>query len=81
MPDLMIHDLDVEMKRQIEERASANGRSLSDEAKALIREGLTAKKDDRKLGTLLASLVAPEDRGDDLVFEPTEPVSRPPDLE
>ena len=81
MPDLMIHDLDVEMKRQIEERASANGRSLSDEAKALIGKGLTAKEDDRKLGTLLASLVAPEDRGDDLVFEPTEPVSRPPDLE
>ena len=80
MPDLMIHDIDAEMKRQIEERASANGRSLSDEAKALIRKGLTAKEDDRKLGTLLASLVAPEDRGDDLVFEPTEPVSRPPDL-
>ena len=81
MPDLMIHDLDVEMKRQIEGRASANGRSLSDEVKALIGKGLTAKEDDRKLGTLLASLVAPEDRGEDLVFEPTEPVSRPPDLE
>jgi plasmid stability protein len=81
MPDLIIRDMDAEMLRQIEARASANGRSLSDEIKTLIYKGLTLQKDDRKLGTLLSSLVAPEDWGDDLVFEHPEPIRPPPDLE
>ncbi len=81
MADLLIRDIDAEMKRQIEERANAHRRSLSDEAKSLIRKGLTGREDGRKLGTLLYSLVAPEDRGDDLVFEIPEPVRPPPDFE
>jgi plasmid stability protein len=81
MPDLLIRGIDAETKRQIEDRANAHRRSLSDEAKALIRKGLSVPEEDRKLGDVLCSLVAPEDRGEDLVFEWPEPARRPPDFE
>jgi len=81
MADLLIRNIDARLKRQIEERARKNRKSLSDEAKALIRKGLNEPGDQRKLGTELFNLVRPEDRGDDLVFEYSEPVSRPPDFE
>ena len=81
MTDLLIRDIDAEMKRQIEERANTHRRSLSDEAKALIRKGLAGQEEELKLGTALCNLVAPEDRGDDLVFEFPEPVRPPPDFE
>jgi len=81
MPDLLIRDIDAELKRQIEERANAHRRSLSEEAKSLIRKGLTGQEGDLKLGTALSSLIAPEDRGDDLVFDFPEPLAPPPDFE
>ena len=78
MTDLLIRNIDPRLKRLIEKRARQNGKSLSEEAKILIRKGLG---DDRKLGTEMVNLVRPEDRGDDLVFEYSEPISRPPDFE
>ncbi|HEX9322336.1 MAG TPA: hypothetical protein VF913_09480 [Xanthobacteraceae bacterium] len=81
MPDLLIQDIGDEVMRQIEARASVHLRSLSDEAKSLIRKGLSEREGELKLGTALCSLVAAEDRGDDLVFEVPEPVRPPPDFE
>jgi plasmid stability protein len=81
MADLLIRDIDPELKRQIEERANAHRRSLSEEAKSLIRTGLTGQKGELKLGTALSHLIAPEDWGDDLVFEIPEPIRSPPDFE
>jgi plasmid stability protein len=85
MPDLLIRNVEPELKRQIEDRAQVHRRSLSDEAKLLIRKGLlepnTEPADNRKLGTAMMELVRPEDRGDDLVFEVFGEVSRPPDFE
>jgi len=81
MPDLLIRDIDAELKRQIEERAAARGRSLSEEAKWLIRTGLHQHEPDRKLGTLLSKLVAPEQGEDDLVFERPGRARPPPDFE
>jgi plasmid stability protein len=85
MVDLLIRNVEPELKRQIEDRAQVHRRSLSDEAKLLIRKGLREPKieraDNRKLGTAMMELVRPEDRGDDLIFEVPGEVSKPPDFE
>ena len=73
MSDLVISDVDPVLERQIAERARAHRRSLSDEAKLLIRKalgGLAMEAPTQKgLGTAMMELVNPEDRGDDLIFE------------
>jgi hypothetical protein len=81
MTGLLIRNIEPQLKRQIQKRARENRQSLSDAAKALIREGLRAPKDEPKLGTLLSELVPPEYRGDDLVFEYRGEMSKPPDFE
>jgi antitoxin FitA len=81
MSDLLIRNLDPKLKREIEKRARAHGRSLSEEAKSVLRKGLNAPEQPAKLGTWMASLLKPEDRGDDLVFEYHGEVSTPPDFE
>jgi hypothetical protein len=79
--DVLIRDIDPEMKRLIEERARDHARNLSDEVKSLIQKGLNVPEPDLKMGTWLSSLVPPEYRGDDLVFEYRGPGSPPPDFE
>jgi hypothetical protein len=69
MSDLLIRKMPPQMKRKIKERARAHGRSMSEEAQALIQKGLNAPEREMKLGDWLFSLVPPEARGDDLVFE------------
>ena len=41
MSDLLIRKIPPNMKRQIKERAQAHGRSMSEEAQALIQKGLS----------------------------------------
>jgi plasmid stability protein len=81
MPDLLIRDIDPEMNRSIEERARRHERNLSDEVKALIQQGLSVPDPEVPMGTWISSLVRPEDRGDDLVFEYHGEMSPPPDFE
>jgi antitoxin FitA len=81
MADLLIRNIEPELKRLIEERALKNRKSLSDEAKALIRKGLNESGEQRKLGTELFNLVPPEHRGDDLIFEIPGVAREPPDFE
>jgi len=85
MTDLLIRDIDPDLKQQLEDRAQAHRRSLSDEAKLLIRRGLQAPPGEtageRGLGTAMWELVRPEDRGDDLVFEVPGEIRPPPDFE
>jgi plasmid stability protein len=85
MTDLLIRGIDPELKRQLTQRAQAHRRSLSDEAKILLRNGLRQPAEERKgeggLGTAMRELVRPEDRGDDLIFEIPGDISSPPDFE
>jgi plasmid stability protein len=81
MTDLLIRNIEPQLKRQIEERARKHNHSLGEEAKALLRQALLVPEDNRKLGTLMYNLIRPEDRGDDLVFEFPEAASEPPDFE
>jgi plasmid stability protein len=80
MSDLLIRNIAPRVKRQIQERARAHRRSLSEEAKFLIRKGLSVPDPELKMGTFLNSLVRPEDRGDDLVFEYKGDFPKPPDF-
>ncbi len=81
MSDLLIRKVTQRMKRQLEERARMHGRSLSEEAKALLAEALQEPTKSRKLGTELFSLIKPEHRGDDLLFEIGGAPRKPPDFE
>ena len=81
MADLLIRDIDAQLKRQIEERAQKHSQSLSDEAKSLIRKALNESRQDRKLGSEMFDSILPEDRGDDLVFEYRGNFPKSPDFE
>lgn len=81
MPDLLIRDLPIELKRQIERRARESEMSLSDAAKTLIETGLKGGATSRRrLGTELFELLPPEFRSDDLIFEIPDLVEEPPDF-
>jgi plasmid stability protein len=84
MSDLLIRNIDPHLKRQLENSARAHRRSLSEEARLLLKNALLARPaEDSKmgLGTAMMNLVRPEDRGDDLVFEIAADVREPPDFE
>ena len=81
MSDLLIRDIDPELKRRLEDSAQKHDQSLSDEAKALIRQALTVRPGGRKLGTLMRQLLPPESRSDDYVFEIPGEAAPPPDFE
>jgi hypothetical protein len=69
MANLLVRDIDPTLKRQLAERARTHRRSLSDEAKALIRKGIATQPRQAGIGTRLFSMVPGRWRGDDLVFE------------
>lgn len=80
MPNLLIRDIDPALKRQLEECARSHRRSLSDEAKAILRKGMAEREPEVGFGTRLFSMLPDEFRGDDLVFEVPGNLSEPPDF-
>ena len=80
MTDLLIRNIDPRLKRRIEESARKNKHSLSQEAKELLRRGLSSTDYPKKFGTWLFGLIPDEYRGDDIVFERHDPARPPPDL-
>ncbi len=61
MGDLLIRNLDDALKQQLQERAKRNGRSMSDEAAALLRRLLAVSDEDREpAGDWLRSLAGSE---------------------
>lgn len=81
MTDLLIRKIDPKLKRELEKSARANSRSLSEEAKTLLGNALRGPERQMKMGTWMASIVPPEVRGDDLIFEVPGEMSEPPDFE
>lgn len=81
MADLLIRDIDSELKNLIEQRAREHRRSLSAEAKALLRKAVSGREAPIKMGTFIFSLLEDEYRGDDLVFERNDLVRPPPTFE
>jgi plasmid stability protein len=81
MTDLLIRNIDPHLRQQLQERARSHGRSLSEEARLLLKKALSEPSDKRKMGKVLFGLVPEEFRGDDLVFEVPGEASQPPDFE
>jgi len=81
MANLLVRDIDPELKRLLTERARAHRRSLSDEAKALIRSGIAKQPRERGLGTRLFSMLEADWRGDDLTFDLPWDLPEPPVFE
>lgn len=80
MSDLLIRNIDRKLKRRLEARARRSGRSLSDEAKALITRAMAETEPARGLGTELVELfrsVAPVELEENRARLPR----RPPDFE
>ena len=71
MTDFLVTDIDPDLGRRLQERAQRHRHSLSDEDKRLCSAkgywtwSSTAGWDSE----MFESLIPPEDRGDDLVFE------------
>ncbi len=80
MTDLLIRNIEPSLKKQIKAKALKHGRSLSSEAKELLRRAVAVPEDNRRLGTLMYESIRPEDRGDDLVFEYKGDFPKPPDF-
>jgi hypothetical protein len=80
MTDLLIRKIKSKLKRELEKRARAHGRSLSDEAQSVLDKALNPEPP-MKMGTWMFSLLPEEYRGDDLVFEVPGDMSAPPDFE
>ena len=81
MPDLLIRDISIELKRQIERRARESEVSLSEAAKNLIETGLKGNETPRRrLGTEMFELLPAEFRSDDFEFEIPGEAGEPPDF-
>ncbi|MCC6890864.1 MAG: hypothetical protein IT536_20245 [Hyphomicrobiales bacterium] len=80
MTDMLIRKIDPKLKRALEKRARAHGRSLSEEAKLALQRGLDVPEPPQQLGTFLFALLPDEFRGEDLVFHRDDVDSPPPDF-
>jgi plasmid stability protein len=69
MTDLLLRDIDPTLRRELEERARAHGRSLAEEVKVLIERGIADEPRGAALGTQLFRMLPDKWRGDDLIFE------------
>lgn len=67
MGDLLIRDVPDAMKRQLQESAQRNGRSLSEEAIEIIRRQIAAERSGAPAGQRLRSLMGQERLSDDEV--------------
>lgn len=81
MSDLLIRDIGKNLKRRLQERARSSGRSLSEEAKALLGRAIAESPPPaRGLGTALVErfrAIGPVE----LREHPEQPPRRPPDFE
>jgi plasmid stability protein len=61
MATLVIRHVDAGLHAQLKARAAAQGRSMEEEARLLLRDGLAAEPDasDQTLGTAMRALFAP----------------------
>ncbi len=78
MFDILIRNVRPELKREIEERARTNQRSLSREIEELLERALIqSRSTERGLGTELSQLVPKEYWTDDFI-QPRDHTERPP---
>jgi len=78
MSDILVRNIRPELKREIEERARRNKRSLSREIEALLQRSLAlSSSTEVGLGTQLSRLVPKEYWTEDFI-QPRDDTERPP---
>ena len=81
MSDLLIRNIDSHLKRRLQASARMHRRSLSEEARILLKKALLEPPEKRRMGDELLALIPEKYRSDDLVFEIPEDPSTPPNFE
>jgi plasmid stability protein len=80
MAGITIRRLDDALKTRLRVQAARHGRSMEEEARELIKAGLTSEMPrGANLAEAIRRHIAPLG-GVELAFPPREPVRRPPDL-
>lgn len=83
MADLLIRNIDPQLKRKLEESARNHRRSLSEEARLLLKKAVLQApvKPEKGRFNAIRELVPENCRSDELVFEVPGDVNAPPDFE
>jgi len=79
MASITIRRLDEAVKARLRVRAARHGRSMEEEARHILRAGLSSEPGGTNLAEALRRRVA-DVRGIELELPRREPVRRPPDL-
>lgn len=79
MASMTIRNLDEEVKSKLRLRAAANGRSMEEEARTILREAVEGEAEPRNLARALRERFAPFG-GVELDIPPREPMREPPDF-
>ena len=79
MASITIRNLDDEVNIRLHVRASANGRSMEEEARVILREAVSREAEPENLASFVRECFAPYG-GVDLEIPPREPMREPPDF-
>ena len=79
MASITIRDLDDDVKTRLRVRASANGRSMEEEARVILREAVGREPERENLASFVHECFAPYG-GVELELPPREPMRDPPDF-
>ena len=77
MASVTISDLEDEVRHRLRTRAAANGRSMEEEARAILREAVAGEPEPKNLATIIRECFGPHG-GVDLELPPREPAREPP---
>jgi len=72
-----IPDLEDEVRHRLRTRAAANGRSIEEEVRAILREAVAGEPEPKNLATFIRECFGPHG-GVDLELPPREPAREPP---
>lgn len=79
MASITIRNLDDDVKTRLRVRASANGRSIEEEARVILREAVGREPEPVNLACFIHECFAPYG-GVELELPPWEPMRDPPDF-
>ena len=80
MASITIRNLDNDVKTRLRIRASANGRSMEEEARLILREAVERKAGPTNLANAIRTRFAPFG-GVELELPPRQPLREPPSFE
>lgn len=79
MASITIRNLDDQVKQRLRVRAALNGRSMEEEARDILRQGVSDDAPPRNLAAAIRARLTPADRAE-LALPEREPMRAPPRL-